>query len=263
LIILSKEYEENIALTAALENSIGDFVITMDIEIDPIDLIPAMVEKCSGGFDYIVCQNTELNTRPILYRILSWGFYKIFKLLTQNKAIIMKGSNYICFSRRIVNSIIQIKDRVRFMKFLKSEMGYLYDIILYTKSLGRNNRYYLKHLKFSFDIFIASSDKLLKFASFIALVIFFLNLFYFFYSIAIRIFKDDVAKGWTSTSLILSVMFGALFFVLFILIEYLSIIYKETKKGPLYYIASEINNSDLFNNFNKKNITENEEDHGF
>jgi len=135
-------------------------------------------------------------------------------------------------------------------------MGYSFDIIPYKKSLAKNKDNYLKNLKFSLEIFISSSDRLLKFASIIALLIFLLNFIYFFYSLGIRIFKEDVERGWTSTSLILSIMFGALFFILFILIEYLSIIYKETKKGPLYYISTEINNADLFINFNQKNITE-------
>lgn len=254
LIILSKEYEENIAITAALENCIGDYVVTIDIETDPIDLIPLMIEKCSNGFDYIVGQHTELHARPFFYRILSWIFYRIFNLFSKNK-VEMNWSNYICFSRKIVNSIIQIKDRVRFIKFLKTEMGYSYDIILYKKSIVKNNKNQFKNLKFAIEVFISSSGKLLNFASFISIVIFMLNFIYFFYSLAVYIFKVDVAKGWTSTALILSVMFGALFFVLFIIIEYLSIIYKETKKGPLYYISAEINNPDLFANFNKKNIT--------
>ena len=67
--------------------------------------------------------------------------------------------------------------------------------------------------------------------------------------------KQTDDSYWRSVMILIVVMFGALFFVLFIIIEYLSIIYKETKKGPLYYISAEINNPDLFNNFNKKNIT--------
>ena len=54
LLSLSRNYGREIAITAGLESSIGDYVVLMDSDLqDPSDLIPKLVDKAISGFDAV------------------------------------------------------------------------------------------------------------------------------------------------------------------------------------------------------------------
>jgi hypothetical protein len=60
------------------------------------------------------------------------------------------------------------------------------------------------------------------------------------YVIAIFIFKNQVAEGWTTLSLEVSVMFFLLFALLAVLCEYIGHILLEIKDRPLYAVSREL-----------------------
>lgn len=256
LISLSRQYDDEVAYMAALENCLGDFVILMNINYDPPSLIPQLVEVALSGYDVVIAERSDRNDDTWLDKISAKLFYKISKFFTGYN-INPNSSEYFIFSRRMVNSIIQIKDRIRYIKYLKLEVGYKQTYITYERimRLGyKKKKSFLKSLGFAVDVIVSNSDKMLKLASLIGLLTSFVNLLYGIYVLAISIFKKNVIEGWASTSLFNSTMFFLLFLILSIIGVYISRVLKETKKGPLYYISDESNSSVLFNDLNCKNV---------
>lgn len=256
LIILSRNYDEQIAYTAALENCIGDYVVNLDVNTDPPALIPAMVEKAAAGCEIVIAEAVNGNKDPFWYRTFSRLFYRFSNAITDFK-VDLNWSNYFCFTRKMVNSIIQIKDRVRYLKYLKTEIGYSHGTVSYER-INRSGKKVNKRLSvrffFAIEMLFSSTEKLMRAATVMALMTSVLSVVYMLYALVIKIFKSDVAAGWTSMSMIIAFMFAVMFFLLFIIGEYLLLVYKETKKGPLYHMADEYCSSVLFADFKDKNV---------
>ncbi|MCB2187079.1 MAG: glycosyltransferase [Deltaproteobacteria bacterium] len=258
LLILAREYWEETAYQAALESAIGDFVVLLDPLYDPPELIPAMVEACAAGNELVVAQPRQRLPEPLLYRFLAWLFYRVFSFLS-DRDIQWESSNFVCLSRKVVNSIIQVKDRVRYLKYLSAAVGCQSQVIPYDRrprgGALRRRRAWLERFNFAMDVISAHSDKLIRSATLLAFFCSFLSLAYILYIVAVLIFKTEVAEGWSSTSLVLATLFGAVFFLLGILCQYVGLLAKETKRGSLYIILDEVDCSHLFGDIGEHNVT--------
>jgi dolichol-phosphate mannosyltransferase len=256
LVALSREYDEQVAITAALENSIGDFVVIMDLHTDPPGLVPEMVEKARSGYDIVTAEVAGRKRGPLLYRCLANVFYRVSNLVADYR-VDVNASNFVCFSRKMVNSILQIRDRVRYLKYLKTDIGYSQATIPYeqiSRCAGRRRKNSWNRIFFAFDTLVSNSGKLMRVATALSLLTSVLSFGYILYALAIKLFKEGVPEGWASTSMVLAFMFGVMFFILFIIGEYISLVYKEARKGPLYHVADEFNSSVLFEQIRERNV---------
>jgi polyisoprenyl-phosphate glycosyltransferase len=256
LVMLSKQYDDEIARTAALDNSIGDYVVLMDINFDPPALISNMVEKAKSGYDLVIGERNNRNDDTFIENISAKLFYGLSKKLT-GYDINPNYSDYVCISRKMVNSLVQIRDRSRYLKYLNLEVGFKQTSIPYDRIRregNENKRSFLNKVGFALEVIVTNSDKLLRWSAVTGIFISLLNLLYMVYIFAIAIFKKDVAPGWISSSLVNSTMFFFLFLLLSIVSIFVSSILKETKKGSLYYVSEETNSSVIYKNIDKKNI---------
>jgi polyisoprenyl-phosphate glycosyltransferase len=256
LVVLSKHYDDEIVRTAALDNSIGDYVIMMDINSDPPTLIPAMVEKSISGYDLVVGERNNRNDDTYFEGVSAKMFYNISKKLT-GYDINPNYSDYVCISRKMVNSLVQIRDRSRYLKYLNLEVGYKQTSIKYDRikrSSNANKRNFLNKVGFALEVIVTNSDKLLRWSALLGFLISFVNLFYMVYIFGVALFKTDIEPGWISSSLVNTTMFFFMFLLLSIISIFVSSVLKETKKGSLYYVSEETNSSVIYKDINKKNI---------
>lgn len=66
-----------------------------------------------------------------------------------------------------------------------------------------------------------------------------LSVMYFAYVVAVYLLKPNVAPGWTTESLVLAVMFGAIALILATLGLYLTRVLSENRDRPLYFVLEE------------------------
>ncbi|MFZ3122409.1 MAG: glycosyltransferase [Thermodesulfovibrionales bacterium] len=261
LIILSRQYHDEIAYTAALEQCIGDFVVLMDINTDPPSLIPELVKNCIEGHETVVAERSDRKYDSFIEKLFSQGFYKISRLLTGYN-VNPKLGNFFAFSRRSVNSIVNIKDKNRYLKYLIHEVGYSHNKISYNKIKrldGRRKGSFLELFAFAVEIIVSNSNRLIRIASLIGLLAGLLNLIYIFYAViyyivATFLLGKKIVPGWTTTAVVNSVMFFLIFLILAIFSEYLTRILRETKGGNLYFIREELNSCVFPKNVDRKNV---------
>lgn len=258
LLVLAREYDEEIAWFAALENCIGDYAVLLEARLDPPDLIPRLVDACQGGVDTVVAEQPDPARGSLVYNLLAWLFYRLFSLLS-GRQVRMEWSNCACLSRKAVNAVLQIKDRVRYLKYLTASLGGRMVTLPYERRprgrKRRDGRRLLRGLRRALDVMASSSDTLIRSASFLSFGFSLLSLGYLGYTLAVYFLKTNVAEGWSSLSAALATLFFALFFILGILCEYVAIISKETKSGPLYVIMDEISCPRLFHKADERNVS--------
>lgn len=261
LIALSRHYHDEIAYTAALEHCIGDFVVLMDMNLDPPDLIPELVKRCIKGHEIVVGERIGKTYDSFMEKLFSNAFYVVSRFLTGYN-VDPKLGNFFAFSRKSVNSIVNIKDKIRYIKYLIYEVGYSHNKISYNeirRERKKRQKDFLDRLAFAIEIIVSNSNRLIRIGSLIGLLAGLLNLLYILYAViyyvVVTIFLDEkIAPGWTTTAVVNSVMFFLIFVILAIVSEYLTHILRETKAGNLYFIKEEHNSCVFPKNISKKNV---------
>ena len=247
---LSREYDEETVLAAALDHGIGDYVVLMDLNRDPPALIPELVEMCSSGYDAVAGHYDKRRESGFLDRIGARIFYRLSSAMTGFRIDPQAGS-FRVLSRRLVNSITRIRARSRYIKYLMESVGYSHASILYQRinRPGRPaRRGLLRSLGLAVSIIVSNSDKPLRLVSLLGLAATFVNLLYGVFIIVVATLQSigqgvSAAQGWASTNLFSATMFFLLFLMLAVLSEYVLKILNESLERPLYHVAYESTSS--------------------
>jgi len=254
LLRLSRCYSREVAIAAALDHCIGDYVVTMDLMTDPAELIPILVTKAAAGFDAVVA---ECQGRPkrFLERVLSAPVYCLTSRIL-GFSLHPDESYFRAFSRRLVNSIVRIRSRSRYLSCLNGIVGFQQCSVVYhqdAESQGDSGRV-LKQLLAITDILVSNSAAPLRLAALLGFLASLANVGYLGYILLVSLVKQHVAEGWITTSLTQTTMFLMLFLILSILSEYVARILDETKEQPLYFVEFETNSTIASPGGNRLNI---------
>jgi glycosyltransferase involved in cell wall biosynthesis len=254
LLRLSRCYSREVALAAALDHCIGDYVVTMDLLADPMELIPILVTRAAGGFDAVV---GECQDRParFLERTISVPVYRLTSRIL-GFSLHPDESYFRVFSRRLVNSIVRIRSRNRYLSCLNGIVGFQQCSVVYHQDAApaRDSGRVLKQLLAITDILVSNSAAPLRLAALLGFVASLANVAYLGYILVVSLVKRHVAEGWITTSLTQTTMFLMVFLILSILSEYVARILDETKEQPLYFVEFETNSTVASPGGNRLNI---------
>ncbi len=254
LIRLSRRFGQEIAISAGLDSVIGDFVVVMLPDTDPPSLVSEMVNQARSGAEMVFGIRKSRATDPWFLKAgasLFYGFCNAVLRLNLQK----NSTHFRVLSRRVVNALIQIRDRGRYLRTLSQQVGFEnrsfeYELIERrspprTKSLG-------EAIGLAINIIVANTRKPLRVASWAGLAIAALNAAYILYLTASYLLHGN-GYG-IATSLQGAVMFLFLFLILAVLCEYVGRIVDESQGRPLYYVMDENNSSVLPLDEHAKNI---------
>jgi len=245
-----------VAIAAALDHCIGDYVVMMDLFRDPAELIPVLVAKAADGFDAVIAE-CEGRAQSLLDRIVLAPVYQLTSRVL-GFALRPDESYFRVFSRRLVNSIVRIRTKNRYLSCLNGVIGFRQCSIVYqnestvTRRAGFGRLF--RQLLAATDIMVSNSATPLRFAALLGLVASLANVAYLFYILVVSLIKRHVAEGWITTSLTHTSMFLMLFVILSILSEYVARILDETKGQPLYFVEFETNSTVASPDQNRLNI---------
>jgi glycosyltransferase involved in cell wall biosynthesis len=255
LLRLSRRFGLDVALTAGLENAIGDLVITLTPESDPPELIPRLVEvaRSENAEVYGVARKRKRGVvRELGARLFYFCCQRIFDIPLQPGSTQLRA-----LSRQAVNAIVAIKDNYRYLRALTPYIGYRVRTLEYeqTSRSGRPPREgLLQAANTAIAVVVGNSTKPLRIVSWLALIAAVLNLVYIGYVFLVKLIKTRVAEGWMTLSLQNAGMFFLLFVICAVVTEYLGRILDETRERPLYYIAEEASSSVLVPNADRRNV---------
>lgn len=250
LIRLSRAHDEEVAMLAALDCSIGDFVVLMDADRDPPDRIPDMIATCASGYEAVVGTTADKGRRPLLRRWASRRFYALLGRLTGHR-IDPGTTNFRAFSRRIVDSLVRIKERNRYLKYLTEYVGFRQTTISYERidRSGRPHELGLLDLtNRAISVIVANSNKPLRWVALTGLAASGFTALYGLAALLIGVLRQRIdgvsaAQGWASTNTFNAAMFFMLFSMMAVLSEYVQRILEESRQRPPYYVAYESNSS--------------------
>jgi dolichol-phosphate mannosyltransferase len=256
LILLSRQFGVQVAISAGLDSVIGDFVVVMVPNSDPPHLISKIVQQARNGAGVVFGIRNNHAGASLLMRACTAIFYWYCK--KSLKLTLPKDSTQFCvLSRQAVNAVIQIKRRSRYLPDLSSQVGYVKKSFVY-EPINRSGKpkikSFIEEINLAIDIIITNSRHPLRFVSWLGIAASIINVLYTGYILSIYLFKPHVAEGWTTLSLQNAGMFFLVFLILTVLSEYIGRILIESQDGPLYYVLDEKNSSVMMADQERKNV---------
>jgi glycosyltransferase involved in cell wall biosynthesis len=237
-ISLSRNFGHQIAITAGLEHSCGEVVITMDADMQhPPELIPSLVEKYKEGFDIVNTIREESEDAGVFKKVTSKWFYSIINKLADIR-IEPASADFRLMNRKTVEAFLQIKEKNRFTRGLISWMGFNQAHITYkasTRFSGKTKYSITKMFGFAADGITSFSAKPLRISFYTGLIVSFIGLLYAVYAI-VEYFNNKTIPGWTSILVSILIIGGIQLISIGIIGEYLARVFNEAKNRPLYLV---------------------------
>ena len=245
LYCLAGEVDRDTADYVGIERSLGDFVVTLEPNVDQVDAVPALLTATRQGRD-IVFARSGGGGGGLLHRILSRSFFRLYRFFTGVSTDEVAAPVRL-LSRRVVNFMMQHGSALIMLRALPSVSGYPKTTIELPGNPPRRRRQHSlrSDIHRALGMLLSATTAPARMISAIALTAGLLNVVYAIYVVGILVFKDDVAPGWATLSLQVSGMFFLFSIILALLAEYIVRIFEGALKRPAYNISRELSSPTL------------------
>ena len=245
VISLSRNFGKEAALTAGLNEAVqADAAIVMDADLqDPPELIPAFLEKFKEGYDVVYGTRQNRQTDSGLKRISANAFYKFYSLIS-TRPMPENAGDCRLISQRVVQALLQLPERERFMKGLFNWVGFKsvsIPFVRQARQAGKTKWNYWRLWNFALEGITASTTIPLRLWTYFG---FSVSLFAFLYALwvaAKKIIFGNPVSGYSSLMVAILFFSGVQLISLGVIGEYLGRTFMEVKQRPLYIIDEKIN----------------------
>ena len=241
LLEFARNFGHQAALTAGLDVSTGDFVISMDADGQhPPEMIPQMIELFQQGYDIVQAQRVEGEQGVSFKQITSSGFYALINTISgthmQPGAADFRG-----MSRQAVDALKAMPEYHRFLRGMISWIGYRSVVLPYheTRRVGGRTKYSPgKMFRLAMDAIFSFSLVPLYIGLSAGGVFFCLAALEMIYVLSFWVTgrTSSLAPGWSSLMFVILIVSGTLMILLGFIGIYVGYIFQEVKRRPVYLL---------------------------
>lgn len=247
LLRLSRNFGHQIAITAGLDHADGDAVVIMDADLqDPPEVIPDLLKAWREGAHIVYAVREERQGETWLKKFLAAAFYKIFRRLAQVDVPVNAG-DFRLVDRRVVEALKQVRELHRFMRGLTCWVGFKQAAVHYVRAprhAGQTKYPVWKSLRLALDALTSFSGAPLRWMMGAGFVVSVAGMLLAARLVVNKWFNiSETVPGWTSQVTILLLVSGVQLICLGMLGQYVSRIFEESKKRPLYFVLEEVGGS--------------------
>jgi dolichol-phosphate mannosyltransferase len=237
-IALSRNFGQHRAIAAGLDHVKGEWVVVMDCDLqDRPEAIADLYEAVQKGYDIVTAQRTNRQS-PLLERLTSKIFYRVFKSLSQidhDSSV----SSFGIYSRASIEAVKSHGEQSRSFGMIVNLIGFRRTStpVEHSRAVsGRSNYTFLKRLQLAMDIIVAHSNKPLRLSIKIGFIMALCSFLYGIKLIVNYLLTSQAVVGWTSLMVSIYLVGGLIILNLGILGLYLGKVYDEVKARPVYLI---------------------------
>ena len=240
-ISLSRNFGKESALYAGLQRATGDYVATMDADLqDPPSLLPEMYEALqTGEYESVATRRVSRKGEPPIRSFFARCFYKLINRISD--ADIVDGArDFRLMKRQMVDAIVAMGEYNRFSKGIYGWVGFRTKWLPYEnveRVAGETKWSFWKLFIYSIQGITAFSTAPLAIASFTGVLLCFAAFLMVVYIIVKTLLFGDPVGGWPALACMVMFMGGVQLLCIGILGQYLAKTYLETKHRPIYIIG--------------------------
>ena len=239
-ISFSRNFGKEAGIYAGLEEFTGDYITFMDVDLqDPPELLSEMYKEIKeNGFDIVGTRRVTRKGEPPVRSFFARKFYKLIDRIS-DVDMVDGARDFRLMTRQVANSIYNMKEVNRYSKGLFSYVGFKTKWIEYEnreRSTGETKWSFWTLVKYAVDGIINFSTAPLSIATITGIVFCFLSFVAIIFIICKTLIFGDPVGGWPSLVCIIFMISGIQLFCFGIMGAYLSRMYLEAKKRPIYII---------------------------
>ncbi len=239
ILSLSRNFGKEVALSAGIEHSSCAAVIPIDCDLqDPPELIEEMVAQWRLGYDVVYATRHSRPGDGLAKRLSARMFYRLLDAVSE-VPIPSDAGDFRLLDRRVVDALLRLPERSRFMKGLFAWVGFKQTELSFERegrNAGSSAWTYWRLWNFALDGVTSFSSLPLKIWSYVGVVI---SLLAFAYALFLAVFKlarGINVPGYTSLMVVVLFLAGIQLITLGVIGEYLGRVYTEVKHRPLYLL---------------------------
>jgi dolichol-phosphate mannosyltransferase len=247
VIELSRNFGHQAALTAGLDASTAEIVVSLDGDGQhPPEVIPQMLGFVSQGFDIVQGQRAEASDPSIFKNVTSKIFYSLLNLVS-GTTVLPGAADFRAMSRQAVDGLKSMPEYHRFLRGMVSWMGYKAVILPYqeTNRIAGKSKYSLgKMIRLASDAIFSFSLTPLYIGlstGFLFLILACVQIAYVS-NLWLTGQFDRIVPGWSSLMAIILIASGTIMILLGFIGVYIGYIFQEIKRRPVYLIRGENKN---------------------
>lgn len=237
-ISFSRNFGKEAGMYAGLSNATGDYVAIMDADMqDPPSMVIEMYESIQKeGYDCVALYSSRHDDYTLLRKFFTSCWYKLIGVISSVPQV-PGARDYRLMKRRMVDAIVDMGEYNRYTKGIFSFVGFETKWIDYVppgRVAGKSKFNFIKLFRYALDGILAFSTTPLVISAIIGIVFCLIAFIAIIFIIWKTLMYGDPVGGWPSLACIVIFMGGLQLFFFGIMGMYLSKVYLEVKRRPIY-----------------------------
>ena len=237
---LSRNFGHQIAITAGMDHADADAVVIIDADLqDPPEVIADLLAKWREGFEVVYAVRKSREGETWLKKFLAASFYRIFYRLAKIN-VPMDAGDFRLVDRKVINALKEVRELHRFMRGLTCWVGYRQGAVYYDRAArkaGVTKYPVWKSLKLAFDAITSFSAAPLRWMTVLGGLIALSGFAQGVWTVIERIMHpESFEPGWATVVALILFLTGVQLLCLGLVGQYVSRIFEESKKRPLYFL---------------------------
>lgn len=239
LVNLSRNYGHQFAITAGLDQTLGEAVVIIDGDLqDPPEFIVNLYEKYLEGYDVVYAVRRRRKGETWFKLATASLFYRLLRRMSQINVPVNTG-DYRIMSRRVVAALSSMRESHRYIRGLTSWIGYRQTGIEYDRaerSQGKTKFTLFRMVRFALDAVTSFSGIPLRVTSLLGILTAIAGFLTAAFVVYLKLFTHSTIQGWSSLIGIILFIGGVQLVALGMIGEYVYRITEQVKSRPLYII---------------------------
>ena len=240
-ISFSRNFGKEAGMYAGLENATGDYVAIMDADMqDPPEMVKTMYDSIQNeGYDCVALCSPSHEGYSIMRKFFTNCWYKLIGMISSTPQV-PGARDFRLMKRKMVDAIISMGEYNRYSKGIFSFVGFNTKWIDYKapdRVAGETKWNFWKLFKYALEGILAFSTTPLIMAALVGLIFCLIAFLVIVFIIVKTLMYGDPVSGWPSLACIVIFVGGLQLFFFGIMGMYMSKLYLEVKKRPIYIIS--------------------------
>ena len=236
----SRNFGHQSAMQAGLEQATGNAVILMDADLqDPPEVLEKFIEKWKEKCDVVFAVRRK-RKEGLLKRAAYALFYRTLKLIAEID-IPLDAGDFCLMDRRVVEVLVALPERNRFLRGLRSWVGFRQAAIEYERDARHAGKpkYTLHRLiTLALSGYVGFSAAPLRAAAWLGVISATVGFALVLWAVGTKLMDIPSPRGWASTVAVVLFSGGVQLLMLGVIGEYLSRVYDEVRRRPHYIVGS-------------------------
>jgi len=242
VICLSRNFGKENAITAGMRAAVGSACIIIDADLqEPVTYLKVFIEQWDAGVQMVYGVRAHREDESYLKRKASNLFYWILDKTTE-VSIPAHARDFRLMDRKVIDAILSLPERNRFMKGLYSWVGFnskAIPIVIDPRHSGDSKFNYRRLFDLALTGLTAFTDWPLRVWTSVGVVISAISICYAFLIATRTVFFGSDVPGWATLTVAICFLGGVQILSIGVLGEYMSRIFSEVKARPGHIVAEE------------------------